>query len=53
MNGSACDRLVGARRVLRRDRNAEKFGWWQTRTLNCFIRLGRDGETGRIVQWWH
>ena len=64
MNGKKESRplLIGGRKDLYMQKRTiqadgtflnEKFGWWQTRTLNCRIRLGRDGEIGNIVQWWH
>ena len=31
----------------------EKFGYWISRTRWCHIMLGRDGEEGETVQWFH
>ena len=31
----------------------EKFGFWISRTRWCHIKLGRYGEEGETVQWFH
>jgi len=31
----------------------EKFGYWISRSRWCRVKLGRDGEEGSTVQWFH